>query len=299
MKWFSSKRQSYNSLNKKWLNGHSMDKRSASNIRALRIMILILTAFLILYFVIITSIGYQPKKIGNNPPPKQLSILDTPPFLPSGSKVARTGSDKSRLVGPDQDSETSFEKNSPRYFRILGLVMLGVLIFTTFGVLRESPTLTMLSSIVCLCAVAQSVSNIMANIQVSSPVFKYLVVSPAAFLGLLGCLLTIYTALIWASEFETPPHVIEEYKWYLYQIRSETTTFTSPPQLQKPRLSGAGLSSGLFMKTHSRGNSSGASADMLDQHDLATSNNSYSSIRNQWIHPVLSLYYHTDLLCTV
>src|ERR1700685_4305164 len=71
MKFFSfSSNQSvhsYNSLSgsKRWLNGHSMDSRSSENIRSLRIIILILVSVITLYLVIITSIGYQPKKIGS------------------------------------------------------------------------------------------------------------------------------------------------------------------------------------------------------------------------------------------
>jgi hypothetical protein len=273
MKFFSSNNRqsrSYNSLDKKWLNGHSMDNRSSSKIRSMRMMILILTGFLTFYFVIITSIGYQPKKLGSSASPasKPHSILDT--LDQAKIKESEEG------IKTTQTPKNTFEQNSPLYFRITGCLMLGVLIFTAVGVNRESPLMSMMSSIVCLCAVAQSVSNSMANIQISSPVFKYLIVSPAAFLGLLGVLLTIYTSLIWASEFETPPHVIEEYRWYLNQIRSEPA-FTSPPQLQKPRLSGQGL----FMKTHSRGNSSVASGEVtVEQHDLAASTNSYSSAKN-------------------
>jgi len=237
-----------------------MDSRSSENIRSLRIMILILVSVITLYLIIITSVGYQPKKIGSGSSSSMAtttySVADKVPPQSNPIHVNHEAADSS----PDpsdksnQQNDSEAERRTGWHFRITGFVMLGVMVVTAVGVVRESPMLIMLSSIALLLAVAQSVQNTMSNIQTDYPVFKSLMFSPAAFLGGLGCLLAIYTALIWASEFETPPHVIDEYKWYLNQIRGDAG-YVSPPQLQQPRLSVG------FNKSHSRGGSSVSNND--------------------------------------
>ena len=120
----------------------------------------------------------------------------------------------------DADPDEDFKTKSRWYFLASGVIWLGVVLLTLIGVMRESPTISMLCSIVMLLAVAQSLSNVLSNQNYA--VLEYMFFSPAAIMTVIGVLLTIYTSLIWSSEFETPPHVIEEYKWYLNQIRSQT-----------------------------------------------------------------------------
>lgn len=150
----------------------------------MRAILLFILSFLALYIIVVTSLGYR---------------------APVGSST-------------DPPEVQKFNTKSGQYFLVSGIVTLSVIGLTMLGVVRESPTISMLCSIFMLLAVAQSLSNVLSN-QLFHLMDRFFV-SPAAVMTLIGVLLTIYTSLIWSSEFETPPHVIEEYKWYLNQIRT-------------------------------------------------------------------------------
>lgn len=180
----------------RWLTGHARDQRNKEAIRGLKTILLALLSFLLLYFFIITIVGYKP---------------NGPRSIPSTASATST----------DTTDHETYKGDTTTYFRITGLVFLVVIGITIGAVLRESPVLSMLSAIFFLMAVTQSMSNVFNHISTSYAFFHRLAGSPAAFLTLGGVLLTIYTAIIWASEFETPPSVIEEYKWYLNQIRPD------------------------------------------------------------------------------
>ena len=182
------KKSGYNSIgsSRRWLNGTRDHHRNAEALKSLRIVLLFLLIFLALYLIITTSMGYT------NPPYNDSDPLDV------------------------QD----FNRKSHRYFLVSSIVSMVVIALTMFGVIRESPTIAMLCSILMLVAVAQSLSNVLHNLATSFKIMEYFFLSPAAIMCVVACLLTIYTSLIWSSEFETPPQVIEEYKWYLNQIRT-------------------------------------------------------------------------------
>lgn len=184
----NKKKSGYASIgsSRRWLNGTSDHHRNGEALKSLRILLLCLLFFLALYLIIVTSMGYKDPPVNENDPQE---IKD-------------------------------FSRKSHNYFYAASVVSLIVLVLTVIGVVRESPTISMLCSILMLVAVAQSLSNVLHNLATSFKIMEYFFLSPAAIMCLVSCLLTIYTSLIWSSEFETPPHVIEEYKWYLNQIRT-------------------------------------------------------------------------------
>lgn len=192
------KKSGYNSIgsSRRWLNGTQDHHRDAEGLKSLRTILLFLLIFLALYITIITATPY-PKPLYSDSDPQDVK---------------------------------DFSEKAPRYFVASGIVSLIGIALTIYGVIRESPTISMLCSIFMLVSVAQTLSNVLHNLTTSFSIMEYFFLSPAAIMCLIGCLLTIYTSLIWSSEFETPPHVIEEYKWYLNQIRtgSELDAGTTP-----------------------------------------------------------------------
>ena len=182
------KRSGYNSIgsSRRWLNGARNHERNAEALKAMRIILLSCLSFLALYTVVVLALGYTPPADNANDPPEV----------------------------------KEFHSKSWKYFLASGVVSLSVMGLTVLGIMRESPTISMLCSILMLVIVAQSLSNTLYNS--SFHVLAYLFLSPAAIMCLIGVLLAVYTSLIWSSEFETPPCVIEEYKWYLNRIRSKT-----------------------------------------------------------------------------
>lgn len=189
-------RVSYNSLNKRWLSGHDT-KRNAESLNAMKWLLISLLTFLAVYLVIVTAIGYK------GPTPVTTSSTDSASIVTKKSET-----DKST---PD---DVRFKEKSKIYFRVSSAVGLVVVLVTILGVIRESPLMAMLSSTFMLVGVAQSVPS-----KGDLSRFVLLVFSPMSLMSLIGLLLAVYTALIWSSEFETPPEVIEEYRWYLSPIR--------------------------------------------------------------------------------
>jgi hypothetical protein len=183
----NKKKSGYNSIgsSRRWLNGTRDHHRNAEGLKSLRIILMFLLVFLGLYVLVLTIKGYH----------------------------------VSPIPGADE-ATAAFVSKTYWYFLASGVVCMVAVIVTMIAVIRESPTLSMLCSIFMLVAVAQSLSNVLHNLSTSWKIMEYLFVSPAAIMCLIACLLTIYTSLIWSAEFETPPHVIEEYKWYLNQIRT-------------------------------------------------------------------------------
>lgn len=193
-------RVSYESLNRRWLSGHDT-RRNADSLYALKWLLICLLSFLAIYLVIITAIGYKDSK------PVPRGSVSKYQSTSSSSKSEDT-SIKTQVIASDGE----FKKNAPLYFRISSGVSLAVVLLSIFGVIRESPLLAMLSSTFMLVGVAQSVSQ-----EVKLGLLT--LVSPMLLMSVIGLLLAIYTSLIWSSEFETPPEIIEEYRWYLSPIR--------------------------------------------------------------------------------
>lgn len=193
-------RVSYESLNRRWLNGHDT-RRNADSLYALKWLLVCLLSLLAIYLVIITAIGYKD-------PERRPSASN---YLANGKGDDDT-SIKRQTSSSSSSNDSEFRKNAPIYFRISSGVSLAIVLLTIFGVIRESPLLAMLSSTFMLVGVAQSVSQ-------DTKLTLSTLVSPMLYMSVIGLLLAIYTALIWSSEFETPPEIIEEYRWYLSPIR--------------------------------------------------------------------------------
>lgn len=180
----------------RWLNGHH--ETHSDSLKALKSFLVILLVISTLYVIIVTSVGYQ--HISEIKLPKNIDL----------NKLR----EKERT-----DLRLEEEFRYKQYFWISGVVSIAVIGFTMFGVIKESPTISMISAIFMLLAVAQSISSVTADTIDNTKSNFVKLHTPVAIIALLGALLPIYTALIWSSEFETPPAVIEEYKWYLNKLR--------------------------------------------------------------------------------
>lgn len=197
-------RVSYNSLNKRWLSGHDT-RRNAESLNALKWLLICLLTFLAVYLVIITAIGHKDNKQETN--------TDSNISSNGGTSDSSSSSAKSHSESEFKNLK-EFREWAPTYFRVSTGVGLAVVLVTIFGVVRESPLLAMLTSTFMLVGVAQSVPP---KSELSRLIL--LVFSPMSLMSVIGLLLAVYTALIWSSEFETPPEIIEEYRWYLSPIR--------------------------------------------------------------------------------
>lgn len=82
------------------------------------------------------------------------------------------------------------------------------------AVFKESPTLSIISSIVLMLAVLCASTTDRA-------LTWWFLVSPLIFIAILAMLFIVYASIIWSSEFETPPEVIEEYRWYLNRLQTQ------------------------------------------------------------------------------
>ncbi len=88
---------------------------------------------------------------------------------------------------------------------------MAVIFGSMFAVLKESPTLSISAAICFMLSILTSLSGD------NSLTFSYFF-SPILVVTIIGMLLLIYTSIIWSSEFETPPEIIEEYRWYLKRL---------------------------------------------------------------------------------
>lgn len=101
------------------------------------------------------------------------------------------------------------EDDLKKYYRINNYLSLAVIIISLIGVVRESPLISITSAICMMLAVISSTVQSDFAVNVASPIL------PIIFMG---SLFIIYTSMIWSAEFETPPLIIEEYKWWLDQL---------------------------------------------------------------------------------
>lgn len=188
----------------KWLK----KQRNSESLNSLKTILIFVISISIVYLVIITSIGQNEKTLRS--------------YVQNAFKLS-DNDDGGRML--TDEKVKAFKK----YYYISGGVSVVVMVITVFGVIRESPIISMIAAMFCLLAVAQSISSNSSNFsgQLMTDSQAVRLHSPVIMIALLGSLLTVYTALIWSSEFETPQTIKEEYKWYLDQLPQHKSTIGS------------------------------------------------------------------------
>lgn len=178
----------------KWLK----KQRNSESLNSLKTILIFVITVSIVYLVIITSIGQNETQLRA--------------YIQNAFKLSDSDDGK-RLT---DEKVYAFKK----YYYISGCVSIAVMLCSVFGVIRESPIISMIVAMFCLLAVAQSISSNSSNFsgQLMTDSKAVRLHSPVIMIAILGSLLTVYTALIWSSEFETPQTIKEEYKWYLDQL---------------------------------------------------------------------------------
>lgn len=186
----------------KWLK----KQRSSESLNSLKTILIFVISVSIVYLVIVTAIGQNERTLR--------SYIQNAFKWPDLDEVGR------------QKATDEKVKVFRTYYYISGGVAIFVMVCSVIGVVRESPIVSMIAAMFCLLAVAQSISSNSSNFSGQSLTDSKSVRlhSPVIMIALLGSLLTVYTALIWSSEFETPPQIKEEYKWYLDQLPQHKST---------------------------------------------------------------------------
>lgn len=187
----------------KWLK----KQRDSESLNSLKTILIFVISVSIVYLVIITSIGQNETTLRA--------------YVQNAFKLSDNDGGKELT----DEKVYAFKK----YYYISGSVSILVMICCVIGVIRESPIISMIAAMFCLLAVAQSISSNSSNFsgQLMTDSQAVRLHSPVIMIALLGSLLTVYTALIWSSEFETPQTIKEEYKWYLDQLPQHKSTIGS------------------------------------------------------------------------
>lgn len=187
----------------KWLK----KQRNSESLNSLKTILIFIICVSIVYLVIVTSIGQNENNLRA--------------YIQNAFKRSDSDEDGRRWI------DGKVEKFK-QYYYISGGVSIFVMICCLIGVIRESPIVSMIAAMFCLLSVAQSISSNSSNFsgQTMTDSQAVRLHSPVIMIALLGSLLTVYTALIWSSEFETPPQIKEEYKWYLDRMPQQHKSST-------------------------------------------------------------------------
>ena len=121
-------------------------------------------------------------------------------------------------VSTETGSTSESDENKSRlsvkqYYLINALLSLGVVLASMVAVLRESPTLSTTSAICMMLGIITTQSQLGDDKLTLAYIF-----SPVIAMTFLAGLFVVYTSMIWSSEFEVPPDILQEYRWYLNRL---------------------------------------------------------------------------------
>ena len=191
-----------------WLSSKSHNR--SDSFYCVKYLLFIFLIISLLYLIIIASIDYK------GPELVPLSAAATT------SSTSETEADTPRL-------------SVKQYYLINALLSLGVVLGAMVAVLRESPTLSTTSAICMMLGKmhelfasymkrlylvsGNSIGIITTQSQLGDDKLTLAYIfSPVIAMTFLAGLFVVYTSMIWSSEFEVPPDILQEYRWYLNRL---------------------------------------------------------------------------------
>ncbi|KAI1304087.1 hypothetical protein HDE_01841 [Halotydeus destructor] len=96
------------------------------------------------------------------------------------------------------------------YHLIDSLMSMAVVGLAILAVVRENPFISIGSAMFLMLAVISSAGQDILP--------ETYLLTPIPVVSVMATLLVVYASMIWSSEFETPPEIIEKYRWYLDQL---------------------------------------------------------------------------------